>query len=322
MEKVRVRPYRPGDESGILALYSAVFSLDLPQKTWDWTYQQVPEEAAIIVVAENAQGIVGHYAVQPRPFWLDELPCLAGLAVGTMVHPSNRNLTLLVEMAHLAYDLCRQRNLLFLYAFPNDVAWKIRQMVLGWQALPQLTEWEGALPLADSLPISKIDIYKNLPIESLASLSLPKTSENHKGIGSRRTSAWLNWRFFEKPDAEYKLLVAGSLDNVEGYAVLKEYVRLGVRYGHIVDWQVPITKASIAKNLLASAWKEFAQSKVERVSCWALPLSSLFQLLQDAGLAPTGRKTNFGYLNLSLGSDVLLASSDNWNIQMCDSDVY
>ena len=322
MEKVRVRPYCPGDESGILALYNAVFNLDLPQKMWQWTYQQVPEEAAIIVVAENNEGIVGHYAVQPRPFWLNETPTLAGLAVGTMVHPSHRNLTTLVEMAHLAYELCREKGLLFLYAFPNDVAWKIRQMVLEWQALPQLTEWEGALPVSDSLTASEIEIYKDLPAASLASLSLPKMSHNHKGIGGRRTPAWLNWRFFEKPDAEYKLLVAGSLDNMEGYAVLKEYVRSGVRYGHIVDWQVPVAKASIAKNLLASAWKEFAQSKVECVSCWALPKSSLFQLLRDAGLTLTGRKTNFGYFNLSVEKDEILASSGCWNISMCDSDVY
>ncbi|KYC40119.1 hypothetical protein WA1_29690 [Scytonema hofmannii PCC 7110] len=322
MEKPTVRPFRPGDELGIFALYHAVFNVDISYQDWQWVYQQMPEEPAIIVVAENNEGIVGHYAVQPRPFWLHGIPCLAGLAIGTMVHPSARNLTTLVEMAHLAYDICRQRGLLFLYAFSNDVAWKVRQVVLGWQALPQLTEWEGPLLLPDSQTDTKVQIWTDFPLEFVPSLSLPNNEENQKGIGGRRTPDWLHWRFFQNPDTKYKLLVVGSLNKMQGYAVLKEYVRSGVRYGHIVDWQVPIAQASTTKHLLASALKEFAQSQVERVSCWALPLSSLFNLLPDAGLSPTGRKTNFGYFNLSLQNDAILASDNNWNIQMGDSDVY
>jgi hypothetical protein len=317
-----VRPYRPGDESGILALYRAVLNVDLSKQSWQWDYQDVPEKAAIIVVAENHDGIVGHYAVQPRPFWLYDQPCLAGLAMGTMVHPSARNLTTLVEMAHLAYDLCRQKGLLFLYAFPRDEAWKIRQVVLGWQALPQITEWEGPLVFSDSLSEGKIEIYQDLPIKSLDSFSLSKMSEDYTIISGRRTPDWLNWRFFQKPYSEYKLLVAGSLDNMQGYAVLKEYMRAGIRYGHIVDWQVPIEQTSIATDLLGSAWKEFSQSQIEHISCWSLPASSLFNLLPDVGLAPTGRKSNFGYFNLCLENDAILTTASSWSIQMGDSDVY
>jgi hypothetical protein len=322
MKNAIVRPYRPGDESGILTLYQDVFQVNLAAEMWEWFYQKVPEAATIIVVAENQSGIVGHYGIQPRPFWFCGQSCLAGLTVGTMVHPSARNLTTLLEMATMAYDLSRDNGLLFLYSFSRDEAWKVRRAVLGWQALPQIIAWEGALPLTNEHSSCPIEIYEKLTIDTLSHLSLPRDAESHQGIGRRNTPAWIHWRFFQNPMSPYKLLIAGSLGTVQGYAVLKVYGKAGIRYGHIVDWQVPVAEMAIAKSLLTSAWQEFADAKVERVSCWALPQSSLYHLLQASGLTPSGSTTNFGYLNLALENEACLSAEHHWNIFMGDSDVY
>lgn len=319
MGTLTFRPYQPGDESGIIELYRAVFNLEIPLSSWQWMYQIVPDVDAIVVVAENQTGIIGHYAVQSRPFWLHGQSCLAGLAVGTMIHPDARNVTTLVDMAHLAYDLCREKGLQFLYAFPNDTAWKVRQLLLGWQALPQIIEWVGEVKRWE-IPTNEIQVYQELP--TALHLSLPKDEENYTSIGGGRTPAWLNWRFFQKPDTQYKLLVAGSLSDMQGYAVLKEYHSADVHYGHIVDWQVPGYETATAKNLLISTLNEFAHSGCDRISCWALAKSSLFHLLPEFGLTPTGRKTNFGYFNLALENEAVLANNDSWNIYMGDSDVY
>jgi Acetyltransferase (GNAT) domain len=322
MKNTIVRPYHPGDESGILTLYRDVFNVNLSPEMWEWCYRKVPEKDTIIVVAENDDGIVGHYGIQPRPFWLCGQPCLAGLTVGTMVHPSARNLTTLVEMATMAYDLSRQEGLSFLYSFSRDEAWKVRQVVLGWQALPQITAWEGALPFTDGTSSLPVEVYETLPMDAASHVSFPMEGETYQGIGHRNTPTWFNWRFFQNSKIPYKLLIAGTLDAMQGCAVLKVYEKAGVRYGHIVDWQVPLTEAAIATTLLESAWQEFAHEKVEQVSCWALPQSSLFNLLQESGLTRSGKTTNFGYLNLSLESDAILSTEHHWNIFMGDSDVY
>lgn len=324
MDKVTIRPYHSGDELGILELYRAVFNVDVSLQDWQWFCQRNSKEPAIIVVAENYAGIVGHYAVQIRPFSLYGNPCLAGLAIGTMVHPSARNLTTLVEMAHLAYDICRQKGVLFLYAFSNDTAWKVRQVVLGWQALEPLVAWEAELSSLDNLvnSASETRIWKEPSIELLTDLSLTRDEENFGKIYGIRTFDWLNWRFFQNPDAEYQIYVAGSPDKIQGYAVLKQYIHDGTRYGHIVDWQVPASEVAVAKDLLMSIFQEFAASQVKCISCWALPNSSLVTYIQDAGLKLTGRRTNFGYLNLSSGNEEILADIKNWIIYMADSDVY
>lgn len=322
MEKVTVRPYNRGDETGILELYSAVFEINVSYENWQWQYQLPPELPAIVVVAESSQGIIGHYAIQPRPFWVNGMPCLAGLTVGTMVHPAARNLKTLVEMAHLSYELCRQKGLLFLYTFPRDAAWKVSQAVLGWQALPQLTEWEGLLEWSQFSSLDDTKVYNDVPSKFLDNFSLPSDEGNYTGINARRTSAWLQWRFFQTQKSKYKLVISGDLNKIDGYAVIKEYNRESILYGHIVDWQVPVYDNATAKNLLAAVWNEFARIQVERVSCWALPKSSLSHLLPEFGLTLTGQKTNFGYFNLALENDRILANYDNWNIYMGDSDVY
>jgi hypothetical protein len=321
MENVIIREYQPGDEAGILALYHAVFGVTLSSETWKWFYQDVPEHPTVIVVAENSSGIVGHYGIQPRPFWHCGQPCLAGLTVGTMVHPMARNLTTLVEMAQMAYDRCRQQGISFLYSFSRDEAWKVRQVVLGWQALPQLIAWEGPLSNSDNNQSIAINI-EDSSIENFQTFCSTTEVESYRGIGRRITPTWINWRFSRNPLSHYKLLIAGSVENIKGYAVLKVYDKQGVRWGHVVDWQVPVAEPSIAKALFAATETKFMQLKVDRLSCWALPRSSLAYLLQTAGLTPTGQATNFGYLNLALEDESMLETEKNWNIYMGDSDVY
>ncbi len=326
MEDLIVRAYRPGDESGILALYRDVFEVDITPEAWRWTYTDNPDGNAIVTVAETCDRIVGHYGIQPRAFWLQGNPCLAGLTVGTMVHPSARNLKTFVDLAQLAYELSRQSGMQFLYSFSREDAWKVRQVVLGWQALPQLTAWEGPL-LPCAAPNGSIEVYQDLPVEAFGNLKLPDHLESQDRIGSRKTIEILHWRFFMNPCAKYKLVIAGSLQEMQGYAVLKEYKREGVRYGHIVDWQivdwqVPNGEKAIAQSLFNATRQELIHAQVERLSCWALPQSSLFHLLQDNGFNAYGPKTNFGYLSLVPEHDATLAQNDHWNIYIGDSDDY
>jgi hypothetical protein len=296
--------------------------LDLPAESWHWFYQRVPDGPAIIVVAENDEGIVGHYAVQPRPFRLRAATCLAGLAVGTMVHPSARDVTTLVEMAHLAYDLSRERGLAFLYAFPNDHAYRIRRMLLRWHTLPQVMEWEGALPSSAWDLGSRARIWETPPLSDGTYSSLPVDELSRDAICGQRSPEWLRWRFFENPEADYVFHVVETSEAVRGYAVSKRYQRDGVWYGHIVDWQVGSPDGLVERQLIGSVWQQFAKWQVERGSCWALPKSSLYAQLRDAGLTQTGRRTNFTYLPLSPEMDTELASEEAWSIHMGDSDVY
>ena len=150
------RAYQPGDETGIIELYGEVFHLEMSPELWRWMYQSPPAGPAVIVVLESDDGLVGHYGVQPREFWISGHRTTVGFAVGTMVHPELRSVKALVEMAQLAYAICRERKFPWLYAFPNDAAHRRALRIVGLDALPQIVEWDSPLPQASDNSIDAV----------------------------------------------------------------------------------------------------------------------------------------------------------------------
>src|SRR5262245_21856335 len=98
----KCRSYQPGDEAGIIKLYRQVFDREISEEFWPWCYLRSPDGPAVIVVLEDDEGIVGHYAVQPRTFWESGTRCLAGIALGTMALTKVRSVIALTTMAQSA----------------------------------------------------------------------------------------------------------------------------------------------------------------------------------------------------------------------------
>ena len=300
MSAVTCRPYREGDEVGIRALYTSVFGLDVDEAMWAWAYRR--PKGTVIVVLERAGSIVGHYALQARPFVRDGRLVQAGLAIGLMVRSDARNVRSLVDMHKLATDLARDQGMSFLYAFPNPASRKVHRQLFGWAAVGELAEWEGPPPSASAAGERGCE----LPASALVA---------PVGVAvGYRDHGWNTWRFVDKPGAEYVFhYAAGS------YAVTKRYVRDKVPYIHIVDWQVPDGDAAIAAHLgsigeQASAWGS------DRLSAWASRGSSLAHHLEQSGLAPVGRSTPLLVLDLDGASP--LPGLSRWCLWMADSDVY
>ena len=322
----KCRAFQPGDEAGIIDLYRDVFHLQMSPELWRWMYQSPPAGPAIIVVLERDDRLIGHYAVQPREFYFAGRRTNVGFAVGTMVLPELRSVKALVEMAQLAYSSCRERGLPWLYAFPNDVAHKVRCGLLGWKALPQLVEWDGPLPTINRAPSDQIRTWRHFPVELnfddlLFESNAPSTTSEHQ-IRSARSAVWLRWRFFDRPGGEYVLHTIDDDGQVTAYAVAKRYTRDGVNYGHILDWRVGSRAEHQSDDLLSSLWKQFHQWEVQRVSCWASGQCGLAKILARSGLTLSGTKNNFCYFDLDGSHGTELSQASAWQVEMADSDVY
>jgi len=323
MKIASCRLYQPGDEIGILSLYKSVFGRDISLALWRWLYWNAPQGPAVVVVAENSSGIVGHYAVQPRPFWVMGVPRLAGLAVGTMIHPSVRSVSLLVDLANMAYEVCQERGIELLYAFPNDQAFQVRRMLLGWKPLSPLVEWEGAITSLRSWQIEGTPPADTLQApDIMLQVTFPANCSDSNGIHGARTNGWLKWRFFEKPSAEYSMYWVTNESTCLGYAVIKRFVRNSVHLGHIVDWQLFDSYDETAGRILKSIYQQFINWGVHAMSCWSSQRSTLSLYLRAIGLKQTGRSSHFMVRSLSPELEAVIDHEDNWNIYMGDSDVY
>jgi hypothetical protein len=320
------RAYQPGDETGIIELYRRVFQLHMTSELWHWMYQAPPGGPAIIVVLARDEELVGHYAVQPRSFWLAGREATFGLAVGTMVLPELRSVGALIEMAQKAYGICRERGISRLFAFPNDVAHRVRCALLGWQAQPEIIEWEGDAPTSFPSAASNAQTWREMPTQ----LDFSKLFRNLQQRGARadpafqaaRSEAWLRWRFFNRPENDYRLHAVESSGQVAAYAVSKRYVREGVCYGHILDLQIDADAKDLADTLLDAIWRQFSEWSVKKVSCWARGRIDLGKLLTRAGLAPVGKKTNFCQLEITDNGNDNSCQAMAWKVEMADSDIY
>jgi hypothetical protein len=314
----KCRSYKAGDEEGILRLYRLVFERDFTLEFWRWVYSRSPDGPAAIAVLEDDEGIVGHYAVQPRKFWDSGEVKQAGIAIGTMVLPRVRSVGALMALAENAYALCRDRGYEWLYAFPNDEAHIVRCKLLGWKELPPIVEWEGPLPKRAGTDGQSINRWQTMP--DSAELSLKIEEASGASIHSARSTDWLRWRFFEQPAGQYCMHSVEDDGRVVAYAVTKRYRRDGVLYGHIVDWQAGALKESKSVKLLSSVWRQLAEWNVDRVSAWAQGDHRLQSELAAAGLAPIGQKTNFCWHELA--SAPSRRNEVTWRMVMADSDRY
>lgn len=351
MTAPRIRPYRPGDETSILDLYRVVFKLDMTLDEWRWYYRGGPTgrgPVAVIVVAESEGRIIGHYAVQPRPFCLDGRRVTAGLVMGSMVAPEFRNITTFIEMAKAAYALCREQQIGFLYAFPNDNVWLVRQRMLDWQALPRLHALCAA-PADIRVPeVAVPDVVASgaaVPNGAVSGVAAPETAVPEverlrpgepflaadwleacpdQGIRAVCSPDWLTWRLLERPGVEYYLYTARSGDHLQGYIALKRYqVADGRVDGHIVAFRVrPGEEHTTGALLLARARRHFEETGAGRVTLWLLPRSPLHSLIVRAGMTPEQPGKNFGYLSLDDTLNPALAPPDRWDVTMSDSDVF
>jgi hypothetical protein len=319
------RGFQSGDEQGILELYREVFQLELSPAEWQWLFRESPDGPAVISLVEQAGKIVGHYYVQPRKFWIAGQLCTAGYAGGTMLAAQARNVTTLIEMARQAYTMCKTAGIDWLYCFPNAQALPVRLKLLEWKQLPDAVEWDGALPnaagpSADAGASSEVEVWREMPPQLQFDGTAQLTDDGL--IRAQRSTAWIKWRYFDRPGGEYVLHTLTTGDQISGYAVTKRYRRDGVWYGHIVDWQLQAVATHCGADLINSVWRQLAEWQVERVSCWAAGQALLCKLLAAAGLSPTGRKNAFCYYDLEGPWSEQLAQGPQWRYWMADCDVY
>ncbi len=137
-----------------------------------------------------------------------------------------------------------------------------------------------------------------------------------------RSVEFLKWRFFDQPQGEYVLHTVLQRETVAGYAVTKRYSREGVKYGHLLDFQVLAGSPECAGSLLNSVWRQLAEWEVNRVSCWLSGRSDLAKLLAGAGLTQSGSKTNFCYFDLIDRHQSILDCNSAWQVEMAESDRY
>lgn len=340
---IELRPYRPGDEPDIVALFNEVFGPEFGQtrtlEQWRHDYLKNPLGPSIIWLAHDKKGLVGHYALAYREFALGAETLRAGLDIDTMVHRRARGRGLFIQLADAVYEQARRDGYDLVYGVPNENSKHGNFTKLQWRALPPLPIQAHPLRLRRlfgsilgpvvGVPWKPLSLLARRHYAAEAAIretdlgdELPLRAPD---IQCRRVQPFLKWRFADVGDRHYLRLGYYEGDRLAGYMVGRVIEFRGRRGGAVVDFWPPDGDAVLLRALFANLARRLK----------ALDCDVLFSVLPPAYVERLGRgrlltvperlmpKTNyFGYRLFTANEawERALAEPARWAVTLADWD--
>ena len=235
-----IRPYKPGDEEGFQKLDRLVEVHSWNRRNldnWNWRFKGAnPAGPPLMIYAENDGEIIGHFAAIPMNYRFNGENIIGSHSAAMVIHPDWQNKGLIKFVADkLIKDLVKQK-IPFTYGYPNDNAYDLHINILNYEDVA-----------SQRLFIKKIDkkTKKELNNNTLVWKKIERfdkdfdnfwdiAKDDYKAIVIR-DSDFLNWRYLDRPDANYQAYGVYSDNVLKGYCVLKIYQDEKVLRGHFID---------------------------------------------------------------------------------------
>jgi hypothetical protein len=320
--EISMRPFRLGDEQGILDLFKAAFERDKDPEIWQWFYRKGPWGEGLIEVAECDGQIMGFYGGLPGKLRIGDETVLGLQSTDTMIHPDFRNLRTFLALARQAYARFAQQGVRVVYGFPNKAIAKVRKMMLNWTLLGDVQALE--LASLSAIPdISAPDGMRIIPVDRFDGGvdTLWSKVVSSKAVVRERDSAFLNWRYVDKPGITHcRIIAEDSSGALVGLAVGKVFAgdKPAADILELLTDEDAAPGVTVA--LTGSLLKRLAELGAGAANAWFPEEDPRHAMLRELGFAPSEFKTHFGYC--FIGDADGGRRLDRWHLTMGDSDVF
>jgi GNAT superfamily N-acetyltransferase len=310
-----VRPWQPGDEAAILALFRDSYGKDLSEATWTWRFATAAAGPGVIVLAWDGPRLAAHYAVTAVQLSVDGADVACGLSGTTMTHPDYRGVGLFPRLAEATYAAMHARGMQLVWGFPNDLSHRGFVEDLGWKDIYEIPTLRATLPLrraVDGDAAVREETHLDGDFDALWQVA----RRRYRMVG-RRDARALRWRYIDNPGDRYRLLALRDASGLGGYAVIKRYQQ----ELHVIDLLArdDASEARLARTAIAVAQSEGAAS----VSLWLAPHRPLHGELERLGFRNDKPVTYFGARAFDPTVDrTIVEDYRSWHVMMGDSDVY
>ncbi len=355
--KWTARPYREGDEKGILDLWKAVY----PERTyipgewlkwWRWLYRDNPRGMGVIAVADAEGKIVSHAAEIPLMMKIGSAEVLTGIALDAMTHPDFRRQGTLAALVDLRRQEGEKRGIRATYGFRNKYAYPypglasrlvmfdgatIQKVFLAvdWKAALRTQTGNGLLralgPAAGRLADAVVFRPREARCpEGLSIRPVERFDEQADRFWARisernrvmvvRDQQYLNWRYADPPHRRYTRLVASRAGDMAGFAVFSCGEVEGTTIGCIVD--VLAESGRVAEGLVAAAVARCREEKAALVWSARMAGTPLARAFRRQGFISAPRSKSIVVKGWTNSPDLAaeLREPGNWFLQMGDSD--
>ncbi len=288
-----IRPARPDDTPGILALWQAAFGRPLDPHIWAWKYTGPLGAHTTLALAPDGR-VAAAFPTLPVPARVDGAPALVELAMDSASHPAFRDVLsgrsgLFVRTARAHFAAARRRGVLGLYGFPGQRHFRLGALLLGYepcQAQPVLLTGTPSRRPGRGLHLAPWGCGEDLSwVDALDARHGPATA-------LCRTAAFLSWRFLTHPQHPYRLWVLRPA-NLLGRLLARACRRpLGRPLGYLVTRSRPeacrVVDILLPPDpaLAAAALGLLARAVAAPLELWLSARHPLRPLLEAAGLRP------------------------------------
>jgi len=315
---IEVRPYAVGDEKAIAHLFERSYGRSLGEAAWCWRFLDSPGGPGVVALGWDGPTLAGHHAVSRVRFSISGEELATGLSGTTMTDPAYRGLGLFSLLAQSVYRSMEDAGMAFVWGFPNTMSHRGFIRDLGWHDVYEIPTFRLDLSQEKALPV-RDDRAVGLQAFDSRFDRLWERLRSENRIAARRDRDSLTWRYLLNPTERYEILGLIQLDELLGYAVLKEYLQ----ELHVVDILAPRDQTEVGESLVVSAAQLAKERGLSAVSMWLSVVHPLHRALERLGFRNEGPVTYLGarlLRPLPPGSN--LFDFRDWYFTMGDSDVY
>lgn len=311
-----IRPWRPGDEHDICALFESSFGRTMGLEFWRWRFAMHPAGDPLVMLAWDGDQLVAHYGASQAPLLVDNEVVRSALSMTTMTQPDYRGRGLVELLGEALYARLAADGFAAAWGFPNAMINATRRRKLSWDPVCDVATL--SMPVTSlreakadpHLQVNRLDKVDRRFGELTRSISRPDE------ICGLRDADVLAWRIDQNPMNHYTRWVIEEGPDLTGYAITKTY---GQSDMDIVDLCAVGARQTAS---LLSAIGGAAKSKgVKQLNTWVLPNAPTRIAVERFGFAVTAPVTYLGgrALNNAIGD---LTDSRRWRVSMLESDLY
>lgn len=343
-----VRRYKEGDEKSILELMRLCLGrvdYDYWMKHWAWEYEQNPLGKYIWIVEHNGQ-IVAHSSRIPINLKVGKKIFKSCIGADAMTHPAFQRRRLQRKMGDIARDELVKAGIYFSYYFPSEIFHKhpgersyaickfpflmkfldtnevLKRLVHSKSLAKFLSVWLN--PIISTFFGSKNQPYiKDVRITRIAQFDdridvFWKDISRYFGIIVVKNKEHLNWRYFQRPHSNFKVLLAEDDEKILGYVVFTSRDETGF----IVDLLVYPQRLDVIQSLVSIVVEQLREEKIHWIICRMLKNNPYYRILRGNGFITYSPKYLFGVTIYSPSNcpEEFLKNPNNWHLTLGDTD--
>lgn len=342
-----IRPYRPGDERALAALWTTTFGKSMTEEHWRWKLRGRPsavDNVGIAVAADDRP--IAQFGGIPCPAHVLGAPRDVMIGVDVMTAQDFRNQGVFTATARSALQRWREAGVALVLGLAND-RWRRRADALGYERLFPLRRMVRILrpdrvlarrlgiPLPRVLRVARwwhgagepgppsdpALVIRSVDTPTAAFDQLWEKAGGEGAITLVRDRAWVAWRYTECPLHVYQLILAERAGVPAGYAVFRVVRDPSTTYVAVPEVFAP-GDAEAFRALVQESVARAQREDADTVVTFAVPNSAAARAFRAAGfrMRRTGWSLEVNRLDPAIPASAL-RDPEAWWVSAGDFDV-